>query len=127
MKFQPCLTLLKRCGFWDEGEQRLCLQKSGLRLGEVARICTALETHAELCHVAALLASVWSPYDTKADSSSWNNEWSPPSGDRSRLMCASPGCVFLVNSRAELGGYCCIACSEGGDHGPRCERVPAPK
>uniref|UniRef100_A0A7S4RNM5 Uncharacterized protein n=1 Tax=Alexandrium monilatum TaxID=311494 RepID=A0A7S4RNM5_9DINO len=46
-------------------------------------------------------------------------------GDRSNLACASPGCPYLVNSRWELGGYCCIACSEGGPHGPRCERIPA--
>jgi len=45
---------------------------------------------------------------------------------RSRIMCASPGCQLAVHSRPELGGYCCIACSEGGDHGPRCERILAP-
>lgn len=54
----------------------------------------------------------------------------PSRGGNSRefLMCASPGCTYRVNSKAELGAYCCIACSEscGGEHGPRCERVPAP-
>jgi len=48
---------------------------------------------------------------------------------RSMLACASTCCTFMVNSRPELGGYCCIVCSEtgGGDHGPRCERSLAPK
>lgn len=141
MKVKPCLTLLRRCGFWDHGEQHLRLQKSGLRLGEVARICMILEQHTELCHLAGLLASVgaprhepvlrqpvsWSLPDKKVDSSCGGSGRSPQSVDRSRLKCATPGCHFLVNSRAELGGYCCIACSEGGDHGPRCERIIAPK
>lgn len=52
-----------------------------------------------------------------------------PLGDRSRLACASPACNFLVNTRVELGAFCCIACSESnaGEHGLRCERVSAPK
>mmetsp|Transcript_3902 Transcript_3902/g.10494 ORF Transcript_3902/g.10494 Transcript_3902/m.10494 type:complete len:189 (-) Transcript_3902:105-671(-) len=45
---------------------------------------------------------------------------------RENLVCASPGCRFRVHSKPELGGYCCIACSEGGDHGPRCERASPP-
>jgi len=47
---------------------------------------------------------------------------------RARLMCANPTCGFLVHSRPELGGYCCIACSESdaAEHGPRCQRVVAP-
>lgn len=46
--------------------------------------------------------------------------------DRANLGCATPGCPFRVHTRAELGGYCCISCSEGGDHGPRCQRALAP-
>jgi len=48
-------------------------------------------------------------------------------GDRATLMCASPGCTFLVHERVELGGYCCLACAEGGPHGPRCQRITAPR
>jgi len=47
--------------------------------------------------------------------------------DRARLACASIGCNLLVHSRPQLGGYCCIACSESGGHGHRCEGVVAPK
>lgn len=46
---------------------------------------------------------------------------------RRQLLCATPGCELLVNTREEFGGYCCIACMEGGDHGPRCERAVAPR
>ncbi|CAK0876279.1 unnamed protein product [Prorocentrum cordatum] len=47
---------------------------------------------------------------------------------RSALACASPGCGLLVNSRPELGGYCCVSCSRGGGvHEPRCEGAAAPK
>eukprot|EP00747_Dinoflagellata_sp_TGD_P102745 gnl/TRDRNA2_/TRDRNA2_168756_c1_seq5.p1 gnl/TRDRNA2_/TRDRNA2_168756_c1~~gnl/TRDRNA2_/TRDRNA2_168756_c1_seq5.p1 ORF type:complete len:541 (-),score=122.18 gnl/TRDRNA2_/TRDRNA2_168756_c1_seq5:98-1516(-) len=45
---------------------------------------------------------------------------------RSQLMCATPGCRFRVHTKKELGGYCCIVCMEGGDHGPRCEQALAP-
>jgi len=45
---------------------------------------------------------------------------------RSQLQCATPSCRFRVHTKKELGGYCCIACSEGGDHGPRCEQAKAP-
>jgi len=45
---------------------------------------------------------------------------------RSQLQCATASCRFRVHTRKELGGYCCISCSEGGDHGPRCEQKTAP-
>merc|ERR1712060_623056 len=45
---------------------------------------------------------------------------------REFMICASPGCSFRVHSQPELGAWCCIACSEGGTHGPRCEKVLAP-
>lgn len=40
----PCATLLRRCGFQDEGESYY-LQRSGLRVGELARITVALSQH----------------------------------------------------------------------------------
>lgn len=44
---------------------------------------------------------------------------------RLALLCARPGCRYLVHPRPELGGFCCIMCSECGEHGPRCQRVLA--
>lgn len=46
---------------------------------------------------------------------------------RSGLACATPGCPYLVHSKKELGGYCCIACAEDGSHGHRCEGIIAPE
>lgn len=42
------------------------------------------------------------------------------------LRCATQGCPYLVHSNPDMGGYCCIACLEGGSPGPRCERRLAP-
>jgi len=55
----------------------------------------------------------------------WQQVWPPPEPPRSALICATPCCGFLVHSQPELAGFCCIACYEGGGHGPRCERRPA--
>jgi len=46
--------------------------------------------------------------------------------ERGGLRCATPGCGYLVHSDRSFGGFCCISCSEGGPHGPRCERNYAP-
>jgi len=50
----------------------------------------------------------------------------PSKGHDRTYVCATPDCPYLIHSRPELGGYCCIACAEGGPHGPRCERRAAP-
>lgn len=36
--------------------------------------------------------------------------------------CATPGCPFLAHTDAKIQPFCCYACVEEGDHGPRCQR-----
>jgi len=51
----------------------------------------------------------------------------PVDVDRSCLACATLGCKFRVHTRREMGGYCCLACCDGGPHGERCEQIVAPE
>jgi len=69
-----------------------------------------------------------SPTRTQVDTSSKSSRGKDAAiGDRAKLMCATVGCPFLVHARVELGGYCCLACAEGGDHGKRCQKINAPR
>ena len=50
-----CAMLLRRCGFRDEGDV-FRVQKSGMRYGEVARLCCALAEYLQYQNLAQNLA-----------------------------------------------------------------------
>lgn len=57
-----------------------------------------------------------------------------PRGDRAGLLCANPGCSFLIHPEPDFGGFCCKKChwcfvtgsKTKKKHGQQCKRVEAP-